>query len=231
MEEKQNKSAAFDGFIAKYVQLELYRPEPSASLDIRSHIFGKSIPTGDPLADLDDRYYEHSVLRHSPYFKRVRNMRKNAELYFKEGIFPERYNPEHPLHPQPIETYQRSALEIRDDCKIITFETGTRLCIYKDGYISLYSITVTPPVICAKLDGCMEDVDDTYAEFLLQKQQTDGPDKYFVKLSDFYDGIDASGGNVGFIAEISLGGIVTSRLKIDINLQKITDINREMSET
>ena len=68
MEEKQNKSAAFDGFIAKYVQLELYRPETSASLDIRSHIFGNSIPTGDPLADLDDRYYEHSVLRHSPYF-------------------------------------------------------------------------------------------------------------------------------------------------------------------
>lgn len=229
MEVKHKNHNIYGDFMAKYVQMELYIPETPAPMDVKSHIFGNSVPTGDPLADIDDRYYDHSVIRHSPYFRRLRTIRRNVDLYFREGIFPERYNEEHPLYPNKTELYQRATLEISDDYKLITLDMGAKLCIYNDGYIVLSTITTSPPVICARVDGYVQDVDDSYRDFLLSKNQDEDPDNYFVKLTDFFDGIDRDGGNVSFIAEISVGGIVTSILKIDLTLQKITDFNKRQA--
>lgn len=221
----QNTTRTYDDFFAKYVQYETAPVNMAAPFTAKSHIFGSVTPTKDPLLDLDERYYDNSIHRHSPYFKRLRQLRETAKLYSDMGLFPERYSEEHPIYPQKFELYDRARLTLNSACKVIKFGTGNRICIFSDGYVILETQSTVPPAICVGIDKHMQVTDESYAEFLRSKNIDRDTEYYFAKLIDYSDTIDENGGELSLSVELSMDCAVTSCLKIQLKLQKITDCN------
>ena len=133
--QNSGNSKIYKNFRAIYKKYEFVPPSPSKT-DGRHPIFGNiSQAKNDPDKDFDERYYEQSILKYSPYFEHRRKIRNTVKNLFETGVFPKRQHEEYPLNQQFAESHESAIIEITDEYKLIKLDYGVAVYIYNDGYI------------------------------------------------------------------------------------------------
>ena len=189
-------------------------------------IFGNQIPTNDPAAAFDDRYFGRSAMRFSPYFKRIKKARENARLYTKMGFYPERYNEEFPMTHGDSEIYCEAELEICDEYKRIFLNCGMEILIYSDGTLYLHNVSGENPELFLTKDAFLPSVELPYCDFLISKGMKPEAVSRVTRIQHFDNNIGVDGGTMSLCFEISSFGNVLSNTGIDLKLRKRTDRNK-----
>ena len=212
-----------NGIVTKDMFAELRMTETSqtkmyGSDKYRSPIYGNQIPTNDPAAAFDDRYFQRSVMRFSPYFERIRKARENARLYTKTGLFPERYNEEFPMTSGDLEIYCPAVLEICDDYKRISLNCGADIVVYSDSTVYLHNVSRENSDLFLSKDGFVPSVDLPYCDFLISKGIEPEIINRNTRIQHFEDSTGEDGGTMSLCFEISSFGNVLSNTSLDLKL-------------
>lgn len=105
--------------------------EPEYSFEAYREQIGASAPYNEEFRDFDPRRNERSPVRFSPYFRTVRRLNANTQLYTEQGFYPERYNPEHPI-PLDDERYGILLYTQCEDFRKINIDARSAITLFSD---------------------------------------------------------------------------------------------------
>jgi len=212
-----------------FAQLKLHGTMESKDMlgaNALEHKYGTQSQTSDPNAAYDDRNYERSVLRHSPYMQWVKQTRLNAEMYTRLGFFPERYNPEFPKPYGDKEIYCGAVLEICDEYKRVILECGSEITLYKNGVIVLLDVDDENPETILDTASPLENSEAPYLDYLLSRGLEPDISNYTVSVLSCDMDLSENGGCVSVNYDISKVAETYRSICFELKLCRITDENR-----
>ena len=231
MTDEKNSDIVTKEMFAELKIVELPYDKMFGSDKYRSPIYGNQIPSNDPFADFDDRYFRRSVMRFSPYFERVRKARENAKLYTKTGFFPERYNEEFPMLHGDSEIYCPAVLEACDEYKRISLDCGIDVVVYSDGTVYLHNVSRENPELFLTSDGFLPSVDLPYCDFLISKGALPEIINRTARIQYFEDSFGENGGTMSLCFELSSHGNVISNTGLELKITPKNNFDKLPSDT
>ena len=126
------KTVMLEGCCLFYkLRIERTSFEPEYSFEAYREQIGVKAPYNEEFWEFDPRRNERSPTRFSPYFKTVRRLNANTELYTEQGFYPERYNPEHPI-PLDDERYGILLYTQCEDFRKINIDARSVITLFSD---------------------------------------------------------------------------------------------------
>ncbi len=223
-ENKQNSTdtavgTVYTGLSAKIMQTERREPEIPGHSTSKS-FYGSSVPTNDPDAAFDYRYYENSIMRFSPYFERVREYNENMKNFAKSGGIAERYCEENRMNLDYSEGIFGVQLEILPDCKIIEVDSGQKIHLYNNGTVLLLGMDALCPELFLVPDKFVAGMDMPYADMLFAKGLMPDTLMYTAEIIDIEDTVTPDGGTLHIRYETSSGGRIIGNVTIEMVITK-----------
>lgn len=189
--------------------------------DITSPLFGKIESGTDDSSGYDERKYQNSIMRHSPLFERMREMRRSIEKSSSFYDGGENYSDTHPSLPEQTELYCDGRVEMTDDGKVLLTDNGEELIFGKDGTLRWRAQDPFCPEIVFENGKRISHAYFPHLDFLLKL----GAEPEFVirncVTTGFSENLSERGGTMSLEYVIELGGIEFENTKLTLTLYPI----------
>ena len=176
----------------------------------------------------DDRFFEKSAMKHSPYFERIRGLRNTADFYRQVGFFPERYSPEFPLHENGVEFGCETTLEVCERCRELIFSGGRRIVLYSDGSVYLAYFDDEMPELFFDTKSATQVHDAPYYDYIISQGGKGQISVKTAEVIDIEDSLTEKGGEFYMIFELFDGEKSYRRLCLELEVSILSDETPEI---
>ena len=193
--------------------------------------YGFTKLSDDEYADYDDRNFERSAMRFSPYFDFIRNARKTTELYTKCGLYEERYCEEFPQPGGDLEIYDETVITVCPEYRKISLGCGIEITIYsRDRSVKLENVDSDITDLYLLRDTFLSSVDMPYIEYYISRGLEPLKIERTARIRHFDDTITENGGTLSLSYEISDHGSVVSVANLELKVIKLEKPKTEIYE-
>lgn len=214
------KSETVTDFFAEYKLYVTHEKMRYNSSTYQGGVYGNQIPANDPEYAFDDRYFEKSLLKHSFYFDRMRELRDKVRFYTDVGFLPERYCEEYPLPFGNVDVQCCAQVEFSEDFKRISLDTGQVFFIYEDSGVHIFNLTDELPELYLACGSFLQIADAPLYDLFISKGIVPETTEKTYRICSLYDTIGCDGGTFSLNFEVSNSGKLLESTSLEIKLFK-----------